>query len=75
MWCPGKHAKVYSWVDKSGATHREIILKAQKGLTSTMAQWFFAWYVLGLGDPIVEFQGKVSAPQGLGCEQELSRLS
>jgi hypothetical protein len=50
---------VFGWVDKSGAAHREVIIRPQKELTSTMVQWFLATYVLGLGDPVVEYQGKV----------------
>lgn len=59
MWCPGKDAKVVGWQDKSGAAHRQITLRPQSGMTSTMYQWFITTTVLGLMPPIVEFQGNV----------------
>ena len=61
MWCPRTDAKVYGWIDKSGAAHRQITLRPQKGMTSTMYQWFITTTVMGLMPPIVEFQGNVSA--------------
>lgn len=57
MWCPGTDAKVYGWQDKSGAAHRQITLRPQPGMTSTMYQWFITSHVLGLMPPVVEFQG------------------
>jgi hypothetical protein len=60
MWCPGTDAKVYGWQDKSGAAHRQITLRPQPGMTSTMYQWFITTTVLGLMPPIVEYQGNVS---------------
>jgi hypothetical protein len=60
MWCPGTDAKVVGWLDKSGASHRQITLRPQPGMTSTMYQWFITSHVLGLMPPVVEFQGNVS---------------
>jgi hypothetical protein len=60
MWCPGKDAKIQEWIDKSGATHRQITLRPQKNMTSSMAIWFISSYVSGLMPPYVEFQGAVS---------------
>jgi hypothetical protein len=66
MWCPGTDAKVYGWQDKSGAAHRQITLRPQPGMTSTMYQWFITSHVLGLMPPVVEFQGNVSASETRG---------
>jgi hypothetical protein len=60
MWCPGTDAKVVGWLDKSGAAHRQITLRPQAGMTSTMYQWFITTTVLGLMPPVVEFLGNVS---------------
>jgi hypothetical protein len=60
MWCPGTDAKVVGWQDKSGAAHRQITLRPQAGMTSTMYQWFITSHVLGLMPPVVEYQGNVS---------------
>jgi hypothetical protein len=65
MWCPGTDAKVYGWQDKSGAAHRQITLRPQHGMTSTMYQWFITTAVLGLMPPIVEYQGNVSGRMSL----------
>jgi len=64
MWCPGTDAKVLGWQDKSGAAHRQITLRPQKGMTSTMYQWFITSHVLGLMPPVVEFQGNVRTGRG-----------
>jgi len=68
MWCPGTDAKVVGWIDKSGAAHRQITLRPQKGMTSTMYQWFITTTVMGLMPPIVEFEGNVSMQQAQHVE-------
>lgn len=65
MWCPGKDAKVIGWIDKSGSAHRQITLRPQKNMTSTMAMWWITTHVLGLMPPVVNFQGNVSNAGGL----------
>ena len=67
MWCPGSDAKVVGWQDKSGAAHRQITLRPQKDMTSTMYQWFITTTVLGLMPPIVEYQGNVSGVGSRVC--------
>jgi hypothetical protein len=64
MWCPGTDAKVVGWQDKSGAAHRQITLRPQAGMTSTMYQWFITTTVLGLMPPVVEFLGNVRLAGG-----------
>lgn len=61
MWCPGKDAKVMQWVDKHGALHRQITIRPQQNMTTTMAIWFLSTYLTGMLPPVVEFQGGVSS--------------
>eukprot|EP00775_Hariotina_reticulata_P003868 gene3868-4123_t len=57
MWCPGKDAKIMQWVDQHGATHRQITIRPQQNMTTTMAIWFLSTYLTGMLPPVVEFQG------------------
>jgi len=48
------------WVDKHGALHRQITIRPQQNMTTTMAIWFLSTYLTGMLPPVVEFQGGVS---------------
>lgn len=42
MWCPDTHATVTQWVDRSGSTHRKIVLQPMPSMTADMAVWFMS---------------------------------
>jgi len=59
MWCPSD-AKITSWLDKSGALHRQITIRPQTGMTSTMYIWWIISHLSGILPPVTEFEGNVS---------------
>jgi hypothetical protein len=59
MWCPSD-AKIMEWGDQSGALHRQITVRPQAGMTSTMYLWWIMSHLMGIMPPITEFEGNVS---------------
>lgn len=56
MWCPSD-AKIIQWNDNSGALHRQITVRPQAGMTSTMAIWWISSHLAGIMPPVTEFEG------------------
>lgn len=64
MWCPSD-AKIMQWNDNSGALHRQITVRPQAGMTSTMAIWWITSHLAGIMPPVTEFEGNVSRGGGV----------
>lgn len=59
MWCPSD-AKIQQWFDNSGALHRQITIRPQKDMTSTMYIWWIVSHLAGIMPSVTEFEGNVS---------------